>query len=197
MAKESVEQELLVYWFLFEKVSFAVAVFILITLLSAVMSSADSYIIASGTILSYEIVKGFLHKEAGDRELIFWSRLGAIVAGAIGFAFAINIHNIILLWVSGIAISTIIAIPEYLMVWFSKRMNTEGAFCGMLAGGLYCAALMLSGSVFQFFTIVVGCAVNSITAYVVALLKEKPGREEIDKTYYWGNSLSGIPKIPK
>jgi SSS family solute:Na+ symporter len=183
----------LLYWFLFEKVAPALSFFIMITLLSAVMSTADSFMIASGNLFTNDIIKRFLHREAGQKELIFWTRMGVILAGAVGFAFAVTFYDIILLWTSGLAIGTIVLIPEYLFMWFSRRVNTKGALAGMLTAAVYCAAALLSGIGLTLPTILIGVLTNCAVAFTVSLLTERPEPRSVRLTYFF--SVYGEKKV--
>lgn len=179
------QSEHLIYWFLLEKVTPFLGLFIMITIFSAVMSTADSYMIASGNIFANDIVKRFLHKNANEQELIFWIRLGVISAGAVGFAFAINIYDIILLWTSGIAIATIIAVPQYLMIWFSKYMNTQGALLGMITGIIYCITVLLLNQSFSIRIIIIGILFNISSSIITRAMTSAPSPDDINKTYYF------------
>jgi len=141
VAAPGTEEEYLIYGFVFERLSPILALFITVTIISAIMSSADSFMIGSGQIFSNDIIKRFVNREASDKELIFWTRMGVVVSGTVGFAFAINISDMIYLWISGIAIATVTIIPAYFMAWFSKTANTRGVLWGMGAGMLYCALI--------------------------------------------------------
>ncbi len=180
--------EYIIYWFIFEKLNLALSTFVLLTLFSAILSSADSFMLASGVIFSNDIVKRFINKEAKDKELIFWTRSAVIIAGAIGFAFAINLDDIVYLWIAGIGIATMIAIPAYFCGWFSKRVNTEGVLAGMAVGILYSVILILIKGFIEAQDVILGISINYLITYIVSLKFEKPLDEIIMSTYYWSNS---------
>lgn len=189
--------EYITYWFLFEQIPRLTGILILCTIFAAIMSSADSYMIASGTIFANDIIKKFANIEATDREMIFWSRLGVIISGSLGYAFAINMNNILLLWALGIAIATITMLPEYLMAWFSKSMNTHGAFVGMCSGLVYCATIIYSGDGFDSFTIIFGLLLNTCIAYSVRFFSSKPAKDDIESTFYFNERFLNLRKLLK
>ncbi|GAB1476469.1 sodium/proline symporter PutP [Bacillota bacterium] len=197
VAQPGIEEEYLIYGFVFEKLSPSLSLFITVTIVSAIMSSADSFMIGSGHIFSNDIIKRFINREATDKELIFWTRMGVVVAGTVGFAFAINISDIIYLWISGISISTIIIIPAYFMAWFSKTANTKGVLAGMAAGMSYCSIILLIGAQFNLLSIFTGLALNQVIALLVSRLTERPSGQIISRTYYWSERFKEVTNIPK
>ncbi len=186
-----------VYSLIMEVLSPQVAVFILISIFAAIMSSADSYMLASGVTFSNDIVKRFLNKNANDREMIFWTRLFIIISGAIGFAFALNIEDIIFLWLTGIGIGATIVLPAYLFAWFSKTVNTMGALAGMAAGTLYCSLWVIGVVEFDIYKIFYGLLLNAAVTLSVSFVTEKPEPETILGTYYWAPRFGTVTNIPK
>jgi len=197
VAQPGIEQEYLIYDFIFEKLTPSLSLFITVTIISAIMSSADSFMIGSGHIFSNDIIKKFINREATDKELIFWTRMGVVVAGTVGFAFAINISDIIYLWISGISIATIIIIPAYFMAWFSKTANTKGVLAGMGAGLFYCSIILLTGVQFNLLPILLGITLNHSIALLVSHLTERPSAHIVSCTYYWSERFKEISNIPK
>lgn len=189
--------EFILYWFIFEKLGPGLTLFILLSLFSSILSSADSFMLATGIIFSNDIIKGFWNREASDRELIFWTKAGMILAGAIGFAFAINVSDIIYLWVSGISIAMMILLPAYLGAWFSRRLNAKGAIAGMTAAILYSGFVVLLGLEFNLIIVVAGLMMNGILLAGISLLTEAPSKLVTESTYYWSNKFKKLTNIPQ
>lgn len=182
----------IIYAFIFERMDMKMAIFILIGLIAAIMSSADSFMLASGILFSNDIIKRFVHPQANDRELIFWTRAFVILTGAIAFAFAINISDIIRLWLAGIGMSAVIVLPAYFLAWFSRRANTFGCLAGMGTGLAYCL-LMVSGLLPSAVnTILIGLLLNLVVSLGVSLFTGKPSSDVVGQTYYWSPKL-GLP----
>lgn len=186
----------ILYWFSFQNLPQELNVFIMLTILSAVLSSTDSFMVASGVIISGDIIKRFINPKVNDRELIFWSRIAVVITAAIGFAFAINLLDILVLWMAGIGITSIVILPAYLTAWFSKRANTTGVLSGMSFGILYSTALLLTNSSFTPQAVLIGISVNLVLTFAVSLFTKAPKKEHLDRTYYWAPKFQGISKIP-
>lgn len=178
-------EEYVLFEFLFQESTPVVTAFVITTLVSAIMSSADSYMLNSGTIFAQDVIKRYINKKADDKELIFWSRMGIVLAGAVGFAFAININNIVLLWGWGIVIATITILPQYFFAWFSKRVNTVGAVCGACAGFFYSLGLLLLGCHYTASIIVLGLGINIVVTFVISFFTEAPASAIVNATYYF------------
>ena len=133
----------ILYNFIFNLADSKSMILILVGLIAAIMSSADSFLLASGIMVSEDIIKRFIIKDASDKEMIFFTRIFVVVTGAIAFAFAINIKDILYLWLTGIGMTSVILIPGYFLGWFTKRTSTNGVLAGMLAGGIYVLAIAL------------------------------------------------------
>lgn len=185
-----------VYTFVMEQLPSNAAILILISICAAIMSSADSYLLATGVIFSNDIVKEFLNKDANDKEMIFWTKFFVIIAGAVGFAFALNIENILYLWIIGIGIGAVILIPPYLSAWFSRRINTKGALSGICAGLVFCIFWLTGTMDFTVDKILYGVMVNTIVMIFVSVFTEKPEQASVDSTYYWSPKFDHIKKIP-
>lgn len=170
IARGSIDANQLLYWVISNKVGKFLMIFFLLAVISAIMSTCDSYLQACGALFSNVLIRRFINKEASDRELIFWSCVSMIVCGAAGFAFSINLHNIVRLWILGISIASIIIVPEYLCAWFSRILNTKGALWGSAFGIIYCVITLFIDSRMSLMTVLGGIIGNTLISYLVSFL---------------------------
>lgn len=142
------DSQSVLYSFILNSRSMKIMPVIMVGLIAAIMSSADSFLLASGVLISENVIKPFIVKDAGDREMIFYTRIFVVVTGAAAFAFALNNTDILSLWLTGIGITSIILLPGYFAGWINDKVrfniNTIGALLGMAAGIIY-IVLMLCG----------------------------------------------------
>lgn len=190
------ESQYIIYQFIFESIDIKMAIFILIGLIAAIMSSADSFMLASGIIFSNDIVKRFINQNASDKELIFWTRAFIIVTGAMGFAFAINSSDIIYIWLTGIGMASIIVVPAYFLAWFSKIANSLGCISGMCAGIFYCILITMGFIKADVDGILVGVGLNLTITLIISIFTRHPRKDTINETYYWSEKFKNI-KIAK
>lgn len=140
------DSQTILYSFLLQRGGSILAVVIVVGLIAAIMSSADSFLLASGVLVTEDIIKAFIVKDASDRELIFFTRIFVVVTGAIAFAFAINIRDILSLWLTGIGLTSIVLLPGYFLGWTRRRPSTDRVLAGMAVGGIG-VLLMICGIV--------------------------------------------------
>ena len=138
------DSQSILYTFLLQRGGSVLAVLIMVGLIAAIMSSADSFLLASGVMVAEDIIKAFVVKNASDRELIFYTRIFVVVTGAIAFTFAINIHDILSLWLTGIGLTSILLVPGYFLGWRKNSPRADRVLAGMAAGGIG-VCLMLFG----------------------------------------------------
>ena len=160
----------IIYSFLLHMVRPAFSAFIIVTLFASIMSSADSYMFATGVIFSNDIIKRFFNKNAGDKELI--------------------------LWITCMAIPVITLIPAYLFAWFSKKVNTTGVLAGIIFGAVYCGAILISGHNMEFIYIMAGTAANALITYFVSVFKGEKDENAADIGYY-SEIFKSVKKIPR
>ena len=137
------ESSSIIYNFIFNLADSKWMIPILVALIAAIMSSADSFLLASGVMISEDLIKRFIIRDAGDQEMIFFARVFVVVTGSIAFAFAINIEDILYLWLTGIGMTSVILVPGYFLGWFSKRASASGVLAGMAVGAVCVLAMAL------------------------------------------------------
>jgi len=114
--------------------------------IAALMSSVDSYLNASATIVTNDFYKRFFNPQASDTRLLTVGRIvtAVLLAWAIGFAFVIAkiegmgiyaIFQTLMAFFQGPALALILTG----LLW--KRANGEGAFVGFIGGVCFSIAL--------------------------------------------------------
>lgn len=113
---------------------------------SAIMSTADSCMMASSGSLMRDIVGKYFIKDMSDKKDMALSQVATLLIGLCALALAgsfTTVLNAILyaysFMVSGLFVPTLGA-------YFWKRSSSAGALWGMLAGGGLCLGLMISGN---------------------------------------------------
>lgn len=179
IAGDVTESQYVMYNFLLLIANSKITIFILVALIAAIMSSADSYLLSTGVLVSEDIIKKFINRNANDKEMIFWARVFIIVSGAIGFAFAINIEGVLFLWLAGIGMTSVLLIPGYLFCWFSKGIRTISILMGMTVGMVYVCVMAFGLIGYGAFEICIGMGLNLFGIILCELFFRFKYREEI------------------
>ncbi|WP_100406219.1 sodium/proline symporter PutP [Bacillus solitudinis] len=135
-----------------------IAGFLLAAILSAIMSTIDSQLLVSSSALAEDVYKGFLRKNATDKELVWVGRIGIVLIAIIAIILAYNPENSVLdlvgyAWAGfGAAFGPVLLLSLY---W--KRMTRNGALAGMIVGGL---------------TVIVWAELDAILVYVFDISKD-------------------------
>ncbi len=163
----------------------AVSIIILVTILSASVSTCDSYLLASGMIFSQDIVKKIFKPNISEQAMIRVTRLSIIAFGILDAAVGTQIYDIFELYMLGAYIGGSVLTAPYFLTWFSKRMNGGGIIAGMLAGALtFYLGLRVFALSYQM-AMLVSMLANVAIAYLACLLTKAPAAEAIRETYYF------------
>lgn len=114
-----------------------VAGFILCAILAANMSTMDSMMLVSASVISEDFYKATFKRSATSKELLFISRLSLLLIAAFSLLIAFNRSQTVLeavryAW-AGLGCSFG---PLMLMSLYSKSVNKYGATAGIITGGL-------------------------------------------------------------
>lgn len=106
--------------------------------LAAALSTAAGLLLVISSAVSHDLIKKSYRPNMTEKEELRWARAASGVAVCIAGYFGVNPPDFVASVVAfafGMAASTFF--PVILLGIFSKRMNKEGAICGMIAGLLF------------------------------------------------------------
>lgn len=155
----------------------------LAAILAAIMSTADSQLLVTASAFTEDIYKVVFRKEAGDKELVWVSRITVILVSIIALLLALNPESSVLdlvayAWAGfGAAFG-----PVIIFSLFWKRMSGLGALAGMVSGGLTVLIWkQLQGGLFDLYEIVPGFILASLAIVIFSLLDREPSKEIIEE----------------
>ena len=148
-------------------------------ILAAIMSTADSQLLVTASALTKDFYHNKIRPQATEKELMCCVMGVAVIAVLI----ATNQNSTVLGLVSyawggfGSAFG-----PLVLCSLFWKRTNKQGAYAGILVGGIVDLVwAQLSGGIFDLYEIVPGFVCGLIAIFVVSLLTAAPSKEITDE----------------
>jgi sodium/proline symporter len=150
-----------------------VAGIIIAAVLSAIMSTVDSQLLVSSSVISEDFYRVFVRPQASEKELLMVSR-GAVVAIALlAMVIASDRESKVLDLVSyawagfGAAFGPVIV---FSLFW--RSMTAASAIAGMIVGAVTVVVWSnLTGGLFDLYEIVPGFALASVVIVIVTMLK--------------------------
>jgi sodium/proline symporter len=147
----------------------------LAAILAAIMSTADSQLLVSSSVLAEDLYKDLFRKKASQKELMWAGRLAVVLIAGFACILSMDPKSMVLELVAyawagfGAAFG-----PTLLLSLFWERMTRNGALAGIITGGLTVVVWKpLHGGIFDIYEIVPGF-ILSLIAIVVFSLAGKP-----------------------
>ena len=156
-----------------------IAGFLLAAILAAIMSTIDSQLLVSSSVLTRDIYHSFLRKDASNKELVWVGRATVIAIAVIAWYLSTDRNSSVLQLVSyawagfGAAFGPLIILSLY-----NQNITRNGAIAGMLAGSLTVIFYkQLEGGIFDIYELLPGF----IIAWIAILLFSKIGEKATQK----------------
>lgn len=154
-----------------------VAGFVLAAVLAAIMSTVSSQLIVCSSALVEDLYPVFTKKKASPKQLVLMGRLSVAIVAVIAGLIALDPGGTILELV-GFAWAGFGAAfgPIILLCLFWRRLSTQGAIAGLIAGAVVVVVWKLTGLGATLYEIVPGFAANLLVSYLVsrATYREDP-----------------------
>lgn len=156
-----------------------IAGFLLAAILAAIMSTIDSQLLVSSSVLTRDIYHALLRKNASDKELVWVGRLTVIFIAAIALILSLDSNSSVLKLVSyawagfGAAFGPLIILSLY-----SKRINKQGALAGILVGSVSVIVWKnLSGGIFDLYELLP----SFIFAWLAIMITSRMTQKTVEK----------------
>ncbi|MEA2046914.1 MAG: sodium/proline symporter PutP [Campylobacterota bacterium] len=155
-----------------------IAGFLLAAILAAIMSTVDSQLLVSSSVLTRDVYHAIIHKDASDKELVWIGRATVILIALISWYISADENSSVLKLVSyawagfGAAFGPLIILSLY-----SRNITKFGAISGMIVGALTVIIWKeLQGGIFEIFELLPGF----ILSWIAILLFSKYGASNPD-----------------
>lgn len=152
-----------------------IAGFLLAAILAAIMSTIDSQLLVSSSVLTRDIYHALLRKDASDNELVWVGRSTVIIIALIAWYISTDSNSSVLQLVSyawagfGAAFGPLIILSLY-----NKNITKQGAIAGMLVGSITVIVYkQLEGGIFDLYELLPGF----IFAWIAIIVFSKLGKE--------------------
>ncbi len=152
--------------------------FILAAILAAIMSTVDSQLLVSSSVLTEDIYHGVIRKKASEKELVWVGRITVVAIAVIAWAISTDKNSSVLdlvayAWAGfGAAFG-----PLMILSLYNKNVTIVGAIMGMVVGAVTVIVWkQLSGGIFDLFEIIPGF----IFSWIAILLFSKYSKQDLD-----------------
>lgn len=150
--------------------------FLLSAILAAVMSTISSQLLVTSSSLTEDMYKAFIKPTASPKELLTASRLSVLVVAIVALSLSLQPRESILNLVGNAWAGFGAAFgPLILLSLMYKKSSREGAFAGMLVGGLTVLIWIYFDHPFkEWYELIPGFILSFITHVVVSKFTYKP-----------------------
>ena len=142
-----------------------IAGFLLAAILAAIMSTVDSQLLVSSSVLTRDIYHKMIRHRASDKELVWIGRVTVIAIAAIAWMISVDKNSSVLELVSyawagfGAAFG-----PVMILSLYKRDVSSSAALWGMIVGAVSVIIFkQLEGGIFDIFEIVPGFVLSWIT----------------------------------
>jgi len=154
----------------------AVTGLVMAAIMAAIMSTADSLLLQTGSIASRDLYQRFINPEASERQMVWVSRGLVVLIGVVGYGVALvqppTVFGIVI-FVTSILGSAFL--PAYFCAVWWKKANTPGALVSMVTGATVALVWELAGlaNVTSLHPMLAGLGSSTLAMIVVSLATQR------------------------
>ena len=154
----------------------AVTGLVMAAIMAAIMSTADSLLLQTGSIASRDLYERFINPNASERQMVMVSRGLVLAIAVIGYVGALyeppTVFSIVIFATSVLGSAFL---PAYFCAVWWKKANTAGALSSMVVGAAVAFGWEIAGmaATTQMAPMTAGVASSITTMIVVSLLTQK------------------------
>ena len=144
----------------------------LAAILAAIMSTADSQLLVSTSVITEDIYRTFLRRDASDKELLNVGRISVVILAAVALSLALDENSKVMSLVSyawagfGAAFG-----PAILLSFYYKRISSIGAVCGIISGGATVIIWKnIHGGIFDLYELIPGFIIAFLAIIIISNL---------------------------
>lgn len=154
----------------------AVTGLVMAAIMAAIMSTADSLLLQTGSIASRDIYERFINPNASEKQMVWVSRGLVLMIAVIGYLVALveppTVFSIVIFATSVLGSAFL---PAYVCAVWWRKANVPGALASMIVGASVAFAWEFAGLVpiTQMHPMLVGVVCSSVTMFVVSIATQK------------------------
>ncbi|KKB36184.1 sodium:solute symporter family protein [Bacillus thermotolerans] len=183
-----------------ELLSPAVGGLVIVGLLSALMTGADSFILQGSSNITQDLYHRLINPNATEKQLMFMARATVVAISVLSLIVAYFMTDIISMYQWALRISATTLVFPFLAIMFWKRTTNAGVVASMLAGA---AATIIWPFFGTGLDEVVPGFIASLSALIIVTLLTKHSPKESVKAVFWEDlpsaqrQINGPPETPE
>ncbi|HSC26413.1 MAG TPA: sodium/proline symporter [Vicinamibacterales bacterium] len=145
---------------------------VMAAIMAAIMSTADSLLLQTGSIASRDLYERFINPKASERQMVLVSRLLILAIGVIGYFVAlVEPPAVAFVVIFATSVLGSAFAPAFVCAVWWKKANTPGAIASMVAGAVTSVAWELAGlaTATTLAPVTAGLAASTLAIVVVSL----------------------------
>ena len=172
---------------------------VMAAIMAAIMSTADSLLLQTGTIAARDLYERFLNPRASEKQMVIVSRALVLIIAFIGYFVALveppSVFNVVIFATSVLGSAFL---PAYVCAVWWRKANTPGAMASIFTGSFvaFIWEYLALSDVTTIAPMVAGVFCSSISMVVVSLMTQKkfPVPPEIIELIDEASKVRSIPK---
>lgn len=160
---------------------FPLVVVMIIALLAAVISSADSFFIAGSSSIVNDIIRPNV-KNPTQAKMLVYSKLSVLIVSVIALVLTLLIPGLVNLMVTGTAISVSGLLAPIVFGMFWKRPTKVAGLTSMWIGLIIAVVWQLLGHPFDIHPIMLGLPISTIVLLVMTFMTREDSENEVLET---------------
>lgn len=155
---------------------------ILIGLLSALMTGADSFVLQGSSNLTHDLYHRIVKPDADNKELMMVSRVSVVFISVLGLIVAYMITDIITMYQWALRISAVTLVIPFLSVMFWRGITKRAVFISMVTSAVVTIIWPYLNTGLN--ETLVGFGVSLITTVGFSLITEHSESEKVKAVYF-------------
>ncbi|MYL34349.1 sodium:solute symporter family protein [Pontibacillus yanchengensis] len=160
----------------------AIGGIILIGLLSALMTGADSFILQGSSNLTQDLYNRLMKPDASKKELMVASRVSVVIISVLGLILSYMITDIITIYQWALRLSAVTLVLPFLAVMFWRKVTKRAVFISMLSSAIITTIWPLLGIGWN--QTIVGFLISLVTLVGISLMTEHSETEKVKAVYF-------------
>ena len=154
----------------------AVTGIVMAAIMAAIMSTADSLLLQTGSIASRDLYERFINRSASEQQIMWVSRALVLAIGLIGYLVAlVEPPAVAFIVIFATSVLGSAFAPAFVCAVWWKKANTPGAIASMIAGAATSFAWELAGlaETTTLAPVTVGLTASTVAIVVVSLATQR------------------------